>query len=121
MTGQASADGPEGFLADLELEGLSPESRDGVMLYLVVPVTGPFAGQAISTGVSLDELQGWPAVPPHWIHLSKEVQFASTNIDQQGVLEGWQRHSRDIGQWDMSRRPILNWISHVRGVLGHAA
>lgn len=99
---------------------MRPEVRDGVVIYRVVPATGPLVGQDIPTGVSVDELQGWPAVPPHWIHLVQKVQFASTNIDLQGALEGWQCHSRDIGQWDMSRRPILNWISHVRGVLGHA-
>ena len=56
--------------------------------------------------------------PPHWIHLPDDVQFVSTNTDKNGVLAGWTRHSRDIGQRDLSRKPILTWITHIRGVLG---
>ncbi|WP_435771397.1 hypothetical protein [Nocardioides sp. SYSU DS0651] len=114
------SDGAVGFVADLEAEGLEPEVRGDVVVYRIVPAAGAYAGRPVETGVSVQELQGWPAVPPHWIHAPQEVRFAQTNADRQGVLDGWQRHSRDTGPWDMSRRPILNWLAHVRGVLGQA-
>jgi hypothetical protein len=107
-------------MADLEEEGCKPVRRGDVVRYNVVPAVGLFAGQCLLTGVSVSELQGWPAIPPHWIHLKSEVTFASTNHDSQDCPEGWRRHSRDIGQWVMDREPILTWLSHVHCVIGQA-
>ena len=48
-------------------------------------------------------------------------KFAGTLTAVQAAdasAEGWRRHSRDTGPWDMSRKPIHLWISHVRCVLG---
>lgn len=113
--------GVDGFVEDLRSEQIDVEVRNQVVVYSVTPVAGPRAGREVMTAVSVDELQGWPMTPPHWIHLPDEVQFASTNTDKNGVLAGWTRHSRDIGQWDLSRKSILTWIAHVRGVLGQVS
>lgn len=112
--------GLEGFVADLAGEGLEATVEGGVVTYEVVSVGGPWSGQQTATGVSVEELQGWPLAPPHWIHLPEAVAFASTNADRTGTLPGYARHSRDIGQWDLSRRPILSWLAHVRAVVGQA-
>lgn len=114
------ADGVSRFMADLEEEGCSPIRCGDVVRYNVVPATGRFAGQSVVSGVSVSELQGWPAIPPHWIHLPTEVTFTSTNQDVQGCPDGWRRHSRDVGQWVLDRTPILTWLSHVRCVIGQA-
>lgn len=111
-------DGVARFIADLAEEGLEPTVRGGVVTHYVVPATGARAGQKIITGVSMSELQGWPMAPPHWVHLEDHITFAQTNADTQECLEGWRRHSRDTGVWDMSRKPIHLWIGHVRCVLG---
>lgn len=108
------------FLADLEEEGHEPTLQGDVIRYTVVPVTGRCAGAKVETGVHVSELQGWPTVPPHWIHLPAEIKFASTNANNVDCAPGWQRHSRDTGQWVLSRRPIHIWIAHVRGTLGQA-
>lgn len=108
------------FIADLEEEGHEPTVCGDVVRYYAVPAMGAHAGQKILTGVSMSELQGWPMTPPHWIHLENDVTFAHTNADTQDCPEGWRRHSRDTGVWDMNRKPIHLWISHVRGVLGQA-
>jgi hypothetical protein len=113
-------DGVERFVADLEEEGHEPTVCADVVRYSVVPVAGVRAGLKILTGVSTSELQGWPMAPPHWIHLENDINFTQTNVDITGCIEGWRRHSRDTGQWDMSRKPIHVWIAHVRGVLGQA-
>ena len=113
-------DGVTRFIADLEDEGHKPVRCAESVRYTVVPAAGRFAGEEVSTGVSWDELQGWPTVPPHWIHLADEVNFSHTNTDTQGCEPGWRRHSRETGPWDMTRKPILIWISHVRGTLGQA-
>ncbi len=113
-------DGVARFIADLEEEGHEPTVCGDVVRYHAVPATGARAGQKVLTGVSMNELQGWPMTPPHWIHLEYDVNFAQTNTDNQDCPEGWRRHSRDTGPWDMSRKPIHTWISHVRCVLGQA-
>ncbi|MBC2586915.1 hypothetical protein [Rhodococcus aetherivorans] len=114
------ADGVARFIADLADEGHEPARCGDVVRYRVIPASGRYAGVQLETGVSVCELQGWPTVPPHWIHLPDEVGFAHTNVDVQNCLPGWQRHSRDTGPWRMDRKPILVWIAHVRGVLGQA-
>lgn len=116
----ASTFGVDRFVADLEQEGHQPTVCGDVVRYYVVPASGSRAGERIVTGVSTSELQGWPMVPPHWIHLEDSITFAQTNSDAQDCPAGWHRHSRDTGAWDMSRKPIHVWISHVRGVLGQA-
>jgi hypothetical protein len=114
-------DGVGGFIADLAEEGMPATLEGAVVHYHIVPASGALAGQPVLTGVGADELQVWPAAPPHWIHLPDNIEFATTNVDRNGVIAGWRRHSRDTGIWDTSRRPILSWLAHVRGVLGQVA
>lgn len=113
-------DGVARFVADLEEEGHEPTVCGDVVRYCVVPAAGARAGQKVLTGISVSELQGWPMTPPHWIHLENDVTFAQTNSDNQDCPEGWRRHSRDTGFWNLNRKPIHLWISHVRCVLGQA-
>lgn len=117
----SSADGVSRFMADLKEEGHEPTRHGDLVRYFIVPVAGRYAGQKVETGVSVRELQSWPIVPPHWIHLPDEVTFAHTNSAVQDCLPGWRRHSREAGPWAMNRKPILIWISHVRGMIGQAA
>lgn len=107
-------------MADLAEGGHEPTRHGDVIRYFVVPLTGRFAGKTIETGISVSEIQSWPTVPPHWIHLAEDVQFAATNTDTTDCPPGWRRHSRDTGPWTMDRNPILVWIAHVRGVIGQA-
>lgn len=118
--GPTPADGVSRFIADLQEEGCSPVRCGEVVRYDVVPAAGRFGGQSVLTGVSVSELQGWPVIPPHWIHLQAKLTFTSTNHDSQDCPEGWQRHSRDSGPWVMDRAPILTWLSHIRCVIGQA-
>lgn len=118
--GPSPADGVTRFVADLAEAGHNPTRCGGTVRYTVVPAAGRHAGQEVETGVSVSELQGWPAVPPHWIHLNEEVTFAHTNTDTLDCEPGWRRHSRETGPWTMTRKPILVWISHVRGIIGQA-
>lgn len=118
--GSSSNDGITRFIADLQEEGHKPTRCGGAVRYVVVPAAGRYAGQEVETGLSVSELQGWPTVPPHWIHLPEAVNFTHTNTDTQDCAPGWRRHSREAGPWALTRKPILIWISHVRGMLGLA-
>jgi hypothetical protein len=113
-------DGIEGFRADLDDLGTVTDVRRTVVTFEVLAVAGALAGRLVLTGVGVDELGGWPAVPPHWIHLPAEVKFAASNVDASNTLPGWQRHSRQIGTWDMSTHPGQAWLAHVRAVVSMA-
>jgi len=114
-------DGVEGFRADLEDLGTVTDVNGTVVTYEVLAVAGALAGRLVLTAVGVDELGGWPAVQPHWIHLPAEVKFAASNVDGSSTLPGWQRHSRQIGIWDMSGHPGQAWLAYVRSVVSMAA
>lgn len=108
------------FIKDMTAAG-APARADGPrILYDIIPVNGAFAGQIVSTGVSLSEVQSWPAVPPHWIHLPDSVRFAQTNVDNTDCEPGFVRHSRDYNYTDTSIAPARAWLSHVRGFVSIA-
>ncbi|OJV93452.1 MAG: hypothetical protein BGO47_05815 [Microbacterium sp. 67-17] len=107
-------------MADMTVAG-APARADGPrILYDIVAIGGAFAGKTITTGVSISEVQSWPAVPPHWIHLPMEVQFTQTNMDDTDCAPGYKRHSRDYSYTDTSIHPARAWLSHVRGFISIA-
>lgn len=112
------------FIDDMTAAGAPAHSDGPRILYAVPAVSGALVGQMVPTGVSMSEVQSWPAVPPHWIHLPESVQFAETNMDDTDCLPGWKRHSRDYTYTDMSIAPARAWLGHVRGLVSiaiHAA
>lgn len=108
------------FADDMAAVGAPVRAEPGRLLYDVVAVSGALAGQMVSTGVSLSEVQSWPQAPPHWVHLPDTVQFAATNADNTDCPPGWRRHSREFIFTDMSIPPALAWLRHVRGLLSLA-
>lgn len=99
----------------------APARADGHrILYDVMAVHGALAGQVVTTGVSVSEVQSWPAVPPHWIHLPDSVTFTLTNMDDTDCPPGWKRHSREFNYTDTSVPPALAWLRHVRGFVSTA-
>lgn len=108
------------FINDMTAAG-APARADGPrILYEVTPVNGALAGQIVTTGVSISEVQSWPAVPPHWIHLPDSVRFEQTNVDSTDCAPGFVRHSRDFNYTDTSIHPARAWTSHVRGFVSIA-
>ena len=112
-------DGVRGFIEALTAQhGFNPKEDDGLVLYQITPVAGAHARTAVETAVSVIELEQWPRVPPHWIHLPAGICFPKTN--SQGSLKaGWLMHSRNINNWG-DALPGICWTSHVRAVLGEA-
>ncbi len=115
----ATAEGVEAFVEDLEHHGARPQAIGGHVVYVVEAVEGRFAGEIVETAVDLSELARWPLVPPHWVHLPGEVQFANTN-SRPSPLSGWVQHSRQITGWGRDTDPASGWLAHVRGVVGDA-
>lgn len=108
------------FVDDMGAVG-APARVDGSrVLYEVVAVNGALEGQSVQTGVSISEIQSWPMVPPHWIHLPASVTFQATNMDDVDCPPDWKRHSRDFSYIDTSMPPALAWLRHVRGFISLA-
>ncbi|MCU1526748.1 MAG: hypothetical protein JWP75_511 [Frondihabitans sp.] len=108
------------FINDMTAAG-APAWADGPrILYDVIAVGGALVGQTVTTGVSISEVQSWPMVPPHWIHLPKSIMFSETNADEIDCKPGWKRHSRNYGYTDTSVPPALEWLRHVRGFISIA-
>jgi hypothetical protein len=111
--------GLEGFLTSLRRCGLDPVVEAGVASFTVEPASGARAATLVETGVGLEELSTWPAVPPHWVHFPNAVGFARSNT-QPSSRPGWTKHSRQIVHWGNAREPAQAWLAHVRGVAGEA-
>lgn len=111
--------GADGFVAGLKALGVKTERRGQVLVYVVEPVDGPYAGQAVETGVEETDLRSWPASPPHWVHLPTAIQFRRTNA-QRSPLAGWNKHSRSIRRWG-NAEPVRAWLAHARTVIGEAS
>lgn len=112
--------GADGFVAGLRRCGIEPTVEHGVVKFEVLATVGARAGQVIPTGVGMEELGGWPAIPPHWVNLPSEITFPKTN-SQASSVPGWIKHSRDIKGWGNAKEPAQGWIAHVRAVLAAAA
>ena len=121
MTDQVDlSEASQQFIADMTAAG-APARADGPrILYEIVVVGGALAGQTVTTGVSISEVQSWPAVPPHWIHLPASVRFSETNTDDTDCAPGYKRHSRDYSYTDTSIHPARAWLRHVRGFVSIA-
>lgn len=108
------------FVDDMSAVGALVRAEPGRLVYEVLAVGGAFKGQMVTTGVSLSEVQAWPQVPPHWVHLPDVVVFETTNSDCTDCPPGWKRHSREFAFSDMSAAPAIVWLRHVRGLLSLA-
>ncbi|WP_149408126.1 hypothetical protein [Rhodococcus sp. ANT_H53B] len=105
------------FMDDMAAAGALVHAEEGRLMFEVDAVGGAMAGHRVTTGVSVSEVQNWPQIPPHWVHLPDTVVFTETNSDEQDCPPGWKRHSRDFGEVDTSVPLALAWIRHVRGLL----
>lgn len=112
--------GLEGFIAGLRRWGLEPVVEAGVVTFPVEPICGSRAGRLVDTGVSVEELSTWPAVPPHWIHFPSDVGFPRSNT-QSSSKPGWTKHSRQINAWGNAAEPAQAWLAHARTVAGEAS
>lgn len=108
------------FVEDMAAHNTPVLAEPNRLVFEVLAISGPLTGQRVPTGVSLSEVQAWPQVPPHWVHLPSTVTFAATNSDTVDCPPGWQRHSRDFALTDTSVAPAIAWLRHVRGVLSSA-
>lgn len=119
MDTQVAEKGVAGFVAGLRRLGITSVIESGVVRFSVEIVGGARCGQVIASGVGVDELANWPALPPHWVHLPGDIAFRHTNAQASSVA-GWLKHSRDIKNWNNASDPVQAWGAHVRAILEEA-
>lgn len=120
MPGTDTGRGAEGFIASLAVHGITAVVDGPAVLYDLAAVSGKLAGQTVRTGVSVSELEPWPVGAPHWIHFPENITLTPTNVDVNGCLPGWKRHSRNMEHWEAAPDPGGAWLGHVRGVIADA-
>ncbi|GFG65514.1 hypothetical protein MKUB_30040 [Mycobacterium kubicae] len=108
------------FIDDITLAGSPVRVEPGRLMYEVLAIGGALSGLKVETGVSQVEVENWPLVPPHWVHLRDSVVIENTNTDTTDCPPGWRRHSREFAFTDTSVPPATAWLRHVRGVLSLA-
>ena len=106
------------FIDELTGLGLDPAVEAELVVSRVTPVDGARAGTPVETGVALDELESWPELPPHWVHLPDGVHFRETN-SKPSPKPGWLMHSRQLTGWGDAPAGVA-WAAHVRAVLSEA-
>jgi len=111
------ADGAQRFIGDMARAGVEVRVDGARLTYGILAVGGNLSGQLVPTGVSMSEVQNWPQIPPHWVHLPDTITFEPTNSDTTDCPPGWKRHSREFQLTDTSVPPATAWIRHVRGLL----
>ena len=107
------------FIDSMTEASFAPKVEANVVIFEIVPVDGAHAGYSVATGVSIDELDAWPQVPPHWIHFPASIVFPRSN-SKPSPKSGWLKHSRDMLGWG-DAPPAISWASHVRAVLSEAS
>ena len=110
--------GVQRFIKALTRLGLEPAVEGELVVCRVTPVDGARAAMPVETGVALGELESWPELPPHWVHLPDGVHFRETN-SKPSPKPGWRRHSRQIAGWGDAPAGVA-WAAHVRAVLSEA-
>lgn len=111
------ADGAQRFIGDMARAGIEVRVDGARLIYEILAVGGNLSGELVPTGVSMSEVQNWPQIPPHWVHLPDTITFEPTNADTTDCPPGWKRHSREFQLTDTSVPPATAWIRHVRGLL----
>ena len=106
------------FIDDMTQVGFDPRGEADLVILEIVPVDGAQAGRMVETGVGTEELEPWPQVPPHWVHLPESVGFPRTN-SQASPKSGWLMHSRQLNGWGDAAAAVC-WSSHVQSVLCEA-
>jgi hypothetical protein len=115
----SSLAGIDGFIAGLAECGITTVVHHGVVTFAVTPIDGAHAGLEVEVGVCTEELGGWPAVPPHWVHLPGTITFTATN-SQPSTIPGWLKHSRGTANWGDATHAAQAYVAHLRAIVGDA-
>ncbi|MDE2981525.1 MAG: hypothetical protein OXU74_10060 [Gemmatimonadota bacterium] len=101
-------------MAGLEELGLTPEQRGSLV---VVKLDITIAGRADLSVVGTDPAGDFPNIPPHWLHLRKELALPEETGRSSQLGDGWRKWSRQHPSWRGGDNAVQAWLAHARSLL----
>ena len=106
--------GLEGFMAGLKELGFRPEQRGSLV---VVRLDIAIAERADLSVVGTDPPGDFPSIPPHWLHLRKELALPGEAGRSSELGDHWRRWSRQHPSWKGGDNAVQAWLAHARSLL----
>jgi hypothetical protein len=106
--------GIERFIAGLEQLGLKAELRG--TLVVVIQDIAP-EGRAELALLGADPPVDFPNVPPHWLHLHRDLVLPNGSGHASELGEQWRKWSRQHPKWKGGESASRAWLAHARSLL----
>lgn len=106
--------GIERFMAGLERLGLKAEQRGA--LVVVVQDIAP-EGRADLSLLGADPPNDFPNVPPHWLHLHRDLVLPDGTAQASELGDQWRKWSRQHPKWKGGESASRVWLAHARSLL----
>lgn len=105
--------GIERFVAGLAELGLAHEQRGNLVLVTldVEPPDRPGPHQ-----VGTDPPNDFPNVPPHWLHLRRDLNLPQGGGRDSELGPGWRKWSRKHPKW-VAGAGVRQWVAHARSLV----
>lgn len=106
--------GIDRFTDGLEERGFVTERRGNLVL-VELDVALPAAPELNQVGT--DPPEDFPTVPPHWLHLRKELVLDGEEGRDSELGDEWRKWSRKHPDWPGGDNGIQSWLAHARSLL----
>jgi hypothetical protein len=106
--------GIDRFIAGLTRLGMKAEQRG--TLVLVFQDIQP-AGRAELSALGADPPNDFPNVPPHWLHLHRDLVLPDGSGQPSELGDEWRKWSRQHPKWKGGENACREWLAHARSLL----
>lgn len=106
--------GIERFMAGLDELGFEPEQRGSLV---VVKLDVAADERPDLSWVGADPPGEFPNVPPHWLHLKKELVLPDGGGRASELGDDWRKWSRQKKPWKGGDNAAREWLAQVRSLL----
>ena len=101
-------------MAGLAELGFRPKQQGSLV---VVTLDIAIAERADLSVVGTDPPGDFPNIPPHWLHLRKELALPGEAGRSSDLGGGWRRWSRPHPSWKGGDNAVQEWLAHARSLL----
>ena len=106
--------GIEEFAARLEELGVKTERRGDLVIATLDVGPPDIPGPHL---VGTDPPTDFPNIPPHWLHLSRDLQLPGGGGKRSELGDGWLKWSRQHPKWRGGEHGVRHWLAHARSLL----
>ena len=101
-------------MAGLAELGFRPKQQGSLVVVKLDIVMAESADLSI---VGADPPGDFPNIPPHWLHLRKELALPEGAGKSSALGDGWRKWSRQHPSWKGGDNAVQAWIAHARSLL----